>query len=91
LGDSSGFGLDGSSKFGGFISFLGSGAFGVGVGFGDGFEPPPPPPAHLSLLQSTGRLTTGKHSLADFWFGLFCKQLLVSSNCFSWLDPGTQL
>ena len=31
---------------------------GVGWGFGWGFEEPPPP-AHLSLLQSTGRLTTG--------------------------------
>ncbi|KAF8064725.1 hypothetical protein N665_1170s0004, partial [Sinapis alba] len=66
-GDSSGFGLDGSSNSG----------FGrLGVGFGDGLDspsppPPPPPPAHLSLLQSTGRVITGKHSLEDFWFGLF--------------------
>lgn len=41
------------------------------------------------LLQSTGRLTTGKHCLVDFCFGLPGRQLLVSSNTLSTLGDGT--
>lgn len=81
LGDSLGLGITGSFGFGGLYS---------GV-LGDGLDPALLPPEHLSLLQSTGRLTTGKHCLTDFWFGLFFKQLLLSSNCFPLLFPGTQL
>lgn len=61
---------------------------GVGLrtgGLGLGGEDFPP---HLDLLQSTGRLTTGKHVLADFCFGLSDKQLLVSSNVMSALEGG---
>jgi hypothetical protein len=45
---------------------------------------------HLSRLQSTGRLTTGKHVLADFCAGLeLPRQLLLSSNVFSDLVDST--
>jgi hypothetical protein len=67
-----------------------------------GFEgrgPPPPgdagdgdedPPLHLSLLQSTGLLTTGKHVFGSFCLGLLGKQLLPSSNAVSSCEDGTQ-
>lgn len=38
------------------------------------------PPLHLSLLQSTGLLKTGKHVFGNFCLGLLGKQLLPSSN-----------
>ena len=62
----------------------GAGLLGGGLGFGGEDFPP-----HLDLLQSTGRLTTGKHVLADFWFGLSDKQLLLSSRVTSVLEDGT--
>lgn len=48
------------------------------------------PPLHLSLLQSTGLLTTGKHVFGSFCLGLLGKQLLPSSNATSACEEGTQ-
>lgn len=48
------------------------------------------PPRHLSLLQSMGLLTTGKHVFGNFCLGLLGKQLLPSSNTVSFREEETQ-
>ncbi len=70
----------GDSCFGG----CGFGVFGFGVGVECDDGAP-----HLALLQSTGRLTTGVQTFADFCFGLSGKQLLLSSNTMSFLGEGS--
>lgn len=55
---------------------------------GTGLEGDEPVP-HFALLQSTGRLTTGKQIFANFWLGRSGRQLLLSSNIMSLLEDGT--
>jgi len=92
-GEETGGGGDGEecTTFG--VSAFGVWGLGDGVGFGSwlwlGLWPFSLPPQ--CLLQSTGRVSTGKHCFDDFWFFLPDKQLLESSKATNEFDEATQL
>jgi len=84
----------GGEKTGGGGEWTGGGgggeectSFGVsGLGDGVGFGASP-----QCLLQSTGRVSSGKHILDDFWSFFPVKQLCESSKATTELGEGTQL